>query len=241
MNFQTDPLRREVTIRTRGLCHTFGSGEAAREVLHDVELEIRSGELIILMGPSGSGKTTILTLIGCLRTIQKGSAVVLGKELKGASSQELVAMRRRLGFIFQAHNLHASLTAIQNVRMGLEVHGKQAIAGWQEACMRMLDLVGLNGRYDSHPAQLSGGQNQRVAIARALVGNPDIIYADEPTAALDQKTGREAVGLLRRLADRRGTTVLMVTHDHRVLDYADRIIKMEDGRVVAAEVMASST
>jgi putative ABC transport system ATP-binding protein len=226
--------RPEITIRTRDLGHTFGEGEAARKVLHGVEIDIHAGELVILMGPSGSGKTTLLTLIGCLRGIQEGSAEIMGQELNGASQQLRASMRKRLGFIFQAHNLHSSLTAIQNVRMGLEVHGRDPMRNWREACERVLDLVGLEDKHHSHPANLSGGQKQRVAIARALVGNPDIVLADEPTAALDQKTGREAVALLRRLADARGTTILMVTHDHRIQDFADRIVEMEDGRVVGA-------
>ncbi len=222
----------ESAIVTNGLCHYFGSGEARFKALTDVNVEVKRGEVVILMGPSGSGKTTLLTLVGCLRSVQEGSAVLLGQELLNADEHQLMHMRRRLGFIFQAHNLHNSLSAIQNVRMGLEVHGRRSMKNWKAACQRVLQLVGLSDRIDYPPANLSGGQKQRVAIARALVGNPEIVFADEPTAALDKVTGRQVTEILRRLADERSTTVFMVTHDHRVLDFADRIIKMEDGRIV---------
>ncbi|MDF1812350.1 MAG: ATP-binding cassette domain-containing protein [Verrucomicrobiales bacterium] len=222
----------EFSLVTSGLCHSFGKGAATLEVLHDIDFTMRRGELVILMGPSGSGKTTLLTLVACLRRIQKGHVQLLGQELSGASEKILTRMRQRLGFIFQAHNLHSSLTSIQNVRMGLEVHGPDALRNWQKTCGRVLELVGLGDRLDYFPAQLSGGQKQRVAVARALVGCPDIIFADEPTAALDMVTGRQVVELLRKLADQRGTSIFMVTHDHRILEYADRIVKMEDGRII---------
>ncbi|QDU87043.1 Macrolide export ATP-binding/permease protein MacB [Pirellulimonas nuda] len=219
-------------IATRGLSHTFGAGSVRVKVLHDIDLSIDRGEVVILMGPSGSGKTTLLTLVGCLRSVQSGSAQLLGQELAGADDPTLMRMRRRVGFIFQAHNLHESLTAIENVRMGLEVHGPRAMRGWRPAAQRVLDLVGLEDRLDFLPEKLSGGQKQRVAVARALVGNPDVVFADEPTAALDSKSGHQVMQILRSLADQRGTTVFVVTHDHRVLDLADRIVQMEEGRIV---------
>ncbi len=220
------------SIITRDLCHSFGSGQTKVRVLHNLNLNIRRGEVVILMGPSGSGKTTLLTLVGCLRSVQSGSVKLLGQELYGAKNTLLTQMRRRLGFIFQAHNLHESLTAMQNVRMGLEVHGPKAVRNWRVACERVLQLVGLGDRLNFMPDQLSGGQKQRVAVARALVGNPEVVFADEPTAALDKESGHNVVELLRKLADERGTTVFIVTHDHRVLDVADRIIQMEEGRIV---------
>jgi putative ABC transport system ATP-binding protein len=168
-----------------------------------------------------------------LRNVQAGSVSLLGTELKDAPETVLVHSRRRLGFIFQAHNLHESLTAMQNVRMGLEVHGKAALEHWQEAAAHLLTLVGLGERLDYLPGNLSGGQKQRVAVARALVGNPDVVFADEPTAALDTQSGLQVVGMLKRLGQERGTTTLMVTHDNRVLEMADRIITMEDGRIIA--------
>jgi putative ABC transport system ATP-binding protein len=216
-------------VRIAGLDHAFGEGEARRQVLFDLALEIPRGQFVVLMGASGSGKTTLLTLIGCLRAVQSGSVEVLGTSLAGAEEAVLVATRRRLGFIFQSHNLHESLTATQNVRMGLDVHG--ALPGAEAAARHALGLFGLGDRLDHRPAQLSGGQKQRVAVARALVGNPELILADEPTAALDRENGRQVVEVLRRLARARGTTTLMVTHDGRILQMADRILTMEDGRI----------
>ncbi len=220
-------------IAARGLSHWFGAGESRKQALYDIDLTIGRGELVALVGPSGSGKTTLLTLMGCLRQVQSGSVRLFGQELNGASEAALVANRRRLGFIFQAHNLHESLTALQNVRMGMEVHGGAAMADWRTAAQHMLGLVGLADRMSYLPQNLSGGQKQRVAIARALVGNPDVVFADEPTAALDKDTGHDIVDLLKRLATARRTTTLMVTHDNRVLDLVDRIVTMEDGRIVS--------
>ena len=219
-------------IVTKGLDHSFGAGEARKQVLFDLDLVIDRGKLTILQGASGSGKTTLLTLIGCLRSVEEGSVNLLGTELNGASEDTLVQCRRRLGFIFQAHNLHESLTAMQNVRMGLGVHGPEAVENWREAGTHVLTLLGLNERLDYLPGNLSGGQKQRVAVARALVGNPDIVFADEPTAALDKDSGMTVVNMLKRLGQERGTTTLMVTHDNRILDLADRIITLDDGRIV---------
>jgi putative ABC transport system ATP-binding protein len=218
-------------IVVSGLNHSFGSGEARKQVLFDIDLTLKQGQLVILMGASGSGKTTLLTLIGCLRDVENGSVKLLGNELKDASEKMLVRSRQSLGFIFQAHNLHESLTAMQNVRRGLEVHGPVALKNWKSAAQHVLTLLGLGDRLDYLPGNLSGGQKQRVAIARALVGNPDIIFADEPTAALDKESSQNAVTLLKELALERQTTILLVTHDTRILDMADRIITMEDGRI----------
>ncbi|MEO1423720.1 MAG: ATP-binding cassette domain-containing protein [Pseudomonadota bacterium] len=219
-------------IVAEGLNHWFGSGDARKQAIWDVSLTIARGSLTILMGPSGSGKTTLLTLMGCLRDVQDGSVLLLGDELNGASERRSVALRRRLGFIFQAHNLHESLTATDNVLMGLEVHGRGNPARQREAARHALSLLGLSDRLDYLPANLSGGQKQRVAIARALAANPEIVFADEPTAALDKDSGRVVVETLKALGARRGTTTVMVTHDNRILELADRIITLEDGRVV---------
>ncbi|MFY9460523.1 MAG: ATP-binding cassette domain-containing protein [Aquabacterium commune] len=223
---------RPVSIAVRALQHGFGEGEARKQALFDVDLDIHAGELTVLMGASGSGKTTLLTLLGCLRSVQQGQVALLGQELLHADDATLVRMRRRLGFIFQAHNLHDSLTALQNVRLGLEVHGGDAARQWQPADEHLLGLLGLAERLHYLPSQLSGGQKQRVAIARALVGNPDLVFADEPTAALDRDSALQAVHLLKALARERDTTVLMVTHDSKVIDLADRIVTMEQGRLV---------
>ncbi|HEV2559234.1 MAG TPA: ATP-binding cassette domain-containing protein [Microvirga sp.] len=219
-------------IVVRGLDHWFGEGEARKQALFDLNLTIERGKLTVLLGASGSGKTTLLTLVGCLRRVQAGSVTLLGTELAGANEGTLVACRRRLGFIFQAHNLHESLNALQNVRMGLEVHGRAALREGERACAHLLTLLGLEERTDYFPANLSGGQKQRVAVARALVGNPDIIFADEPTAALDKESALNVVSLLKRLGEERGTTTLMVTHDTKIMDLADRIITLEEGRIV---------
>lgn len=222
-------------VTTIGLNHWFGAGDARKQALFDVNLTLARGSFTALMGPSGSGKTTLLTLIGCLRAVQDGSLHLLGQELRGAGAAELVALRRRLGFIFQAHNLHESLTATQNVMMGVQVHRDVAEAQARAAAVHALGLVGLSDRVDYLPANLSGGQKQRVAVARALVGNPALVLADEPTAALDKDSAAEVVDLLKRMGQARGTTTLLVTHDNRILDRADRILTLEDGRIMRAE------
>lgn len=226
----TDP------ITVRGLNHFFGSGDARKQAIFDIDLTIQRGSLTILMGPSGSGKTTLLTLIGALREVQAGSVRLLDAELNGAGEALLVHLRRRLGFIFQAHNLHESLTATQNVLMGLEVHGRANADKQLKAAHHMLDILGLADRRNYLPGKLSGGQKQRVAVARALVSNPEIVLADEPTAALDKVSGQTVVELLKALGHARGTTTVMVTHDPRILELADRIIRLEDGRIVADEI-----
>lgn len=218
-------------ISTHHLDHYFGHGELRKQVLFDINLEINPGEIIIMTGPSGSGKTTLLTLIGGLRSAQSGSLQVLGQELCGASPKQLTQARRHHGYIFQAHNLHSSLTALQNVRMGLELHQQISIKEMQQRSTHILEMVGLSDRLDYYPEDLSGGQKQRVAIARALVSQPKIVLADEPTAALDKKSGRDVVDIMQRLAKEQGCTILLVTHDNRILDIADRIIYMEDGRL----------
>lgn len=225
----------ETVVDVRGLNHWFGSGEMKKQALFDVNLTLRRGSFTVLMGPSGSGKTTVLTLVGCLRAVQDGSLLLLGQELNGASEARLVALRRRLGFIFQAHNLHESLTATQNVMMGLQVHGGLSDEVAEKAATHALGLVGLSDRTTYLPANLSGGQKQRVAVARALVSSPALVLADEPTAALDKDSAAEVVDLLKRMGQARGTTTLLVTHDNRILDRADRILTLEDGRIVGVE------
>jgi len=229
-------LEKDYSIIIEGLDHYYGQGEARIQVLFDINISIEKGRLTILRGASGSGKTTLLTLVGCLRRVEEGSVNLLGSELHNAEEDVLVLSRRRLGFIFQAHNLHESLTAMQNVRMGLEVHGKQVTKNWQVAAEHLLTLVGLKDRLHYLPGTLSGGQKQRVAVARALVGNPDIVFADEPTAALDSESGLQVVTMLKQLGKERGTTTLMVTHDDRILNLADRIITIDEGRIVRDEV-----
>ena len=218
-------------ISVQNLNHFFGKGELKKQVLFDINLEINAGEIIIMTGPSGSGKTTLLTLVGGLRSAQEGSLRVLGEELVGASQSRLTLARRNHGYIFQAHNLHNSLTALQNVRMGLELHSRISNAQMKQRSLEMLAAVGLDHRADYYPENLSGGQKQRVAIARALVSHPKIVLADEPTAALDSQSGRDVVNLMQKLAKEQGCTILLVTHDNRILDIADRIVHMEDGKL----------
>jgi putative ABC transport system ATP-binding protein len=196
----------------------------------DNNLEIMPGEIVIMTGPSGSGKTTLLTLIGALRTVQEGRLEVLGRDLGALGPQELVEVRRGIGFIFQAHNLFESLTAYQNVRLAQQLHRTDPKAAHERAVAVLTDL-GLKERIYYKPDSLSGGQRQRVAIGRALVNKPKLILADEPTAALDEKSGRSVVTLLQDLAREQGTTSLIVTHDNRILDVADRIVSLVDGQI----------
>lgn len=225
----------DTSIEASGLNHWFGTGEARKQALFAIDLRIARGSFIVMVGASGSGKTTLLTLLGCLRQIQEGSVILLGQELRHATPAQNVLLRRRLGFIFQAHNLHESLTARQNVLMGLQVKGHLNQALSDRAAAHVLGLLGLADRLDYLPANLSGGQKQRVAIGRALVGNPDVVLADEPTAALDWEAASTVVELLKQLGRARDTTTVMVTHDSRILDRADRILTLRDGRLVGDE------
>jgi putative ABC transport system ATP-binding protein len=218
------------TIQIQNLNHSFGKGNLKIPVLNEINLEIPAGEITILTGPSGSGKTTLLTLIGALRSMQTGSLRVLDRELLAAKQSQLVETRSQIGYIFQAHNLLKSLTAWENVAMPLKLHPQ--IRDRQDRAINVLTAVGLADRTDYYPDNLSGGQKQRVAIARALVSQPKLILADEPTAALDSKSGREVVTLMQTLAKEQNCTILMVTHDNRILDVADRIIQMEDGCLI---------
>jgi putative ABC transport system ATP-binding protein len=219
------------TVAALNLNYAFGQGALRKPVLSDVNLNIYPGEIVILTGPSGSGKTTLLSLIGGLRTVQEGSLQVLGQELQGIGKRQLTKVRNNIGFIFQHHNLLKCLTAYGNVRMSLKLHPEIPKTEYREKSVATLEAVGLGDKVDAYPANLSGGQQQRVAIARALVAQPKLLLADEPTASLDSKTGRDVVDIIQRLAKEEGCSVLLVTHDNRILDIADRIVRMEDGRI----------
>ncbi|WP_315790770.1 DevA family ABC transporter ATP-binding protein [Fischerella sp. JS2] len=225
-------MKQEPVISIQHINHYYGKGALRRQILFDINLEIYPGEIVLMTGPSGSGKTTLLSLIGGLRSVQEGSLKFLGKELYRASQTKLVNIRRNIGYIFQAHNLLEFLTARQNVQMAVELNKhisqKEAIAKAES----ILRAVGLGQRINYYPDSLSGGQKQRIAIARALVNNPALVLADEPTAALDKQSGRDVVELMQRLAKEQGTSILLVTHDNRILDIADRIVEMEDGILV---------
>lgn len=223
----------KTVISISNLNHHFGEGKLRKQVLFDITVNINAGEIVLMTGPSGSGKTTLLTLVGGLRSAQSGSLQIRGKEFVNATAKQLAQARRKHGYIFQAHNLHHSLTALQNVQMGLEVHGNLSRKEMNQRSTEILEHVGLGERINYYPDSLSGGQKQRVAIARALVSHPKIVLADEPTAALDSKTGRDVVNLMQKLAQEQGCTILLVTHDNRILDIADRIVSLEDGKLVS--------
>ncbi|MEH1892359.1 MAG: DevA family ABC transporter ATP-binding protein [Nostoc sp.] len=220
---------KEPVIAIKNLNHYYGKGALKKQILFDINLEIYSGEIVIMTGPSGSGKTTLLSLIGGLRSVQEGSLKFLGEELVGVSQNKLVQMRRSIGYIFQAHNLLGFLTAKQNVQMAVELNNNISKTEAVAKSKAMLGSVGLEERVDYYPDNLSGGQKQRIAIARALVNRPPLVLADEPTAALDKQSGRDVVEIMQSLAKNQGTTILLVTHDNRILDIADRIVEMEDG------------
>ena len=223
-------------VRARGVSYCFGQRERNNRVLSEVSLAIDPGQLVVMTGPSGSGKTTLLTLIGALRSIQDGSIEVLSHDLAGLEGRDLVRVRRDIGFIFQLHNLFDSLSAYENVKMAMQL-GDCRPADMRRRGVEILERLGLGDRIDHKPKALSGGQRQRVAVARALVNRPKLILADEPTAALDKESGLQVVALLRQLAEEQGSAVIMVTHDHRIVEQADRIVNMVDGTIVSDVVL----
>ena len=222
------------TVSINNLSHFYGKDENKKKVLNNVNFFIEKGELVLLKGPSGCGKTTLLTLIGALRTCQSGDLTVLNNQLNGASRKTRQILRRNIGMIFQGHNLLRCLTAEQNVQMGADLLRNLTYLQRREIARKWLSAVGLEDHHKKLPSALSGGQKQRVAIARALSANPKLLLADEPTSALDSITGREIVSLLKKLAKEQNCSVLMVTHDPRITDMADRILNMEDGKIFNA-------
>jgi putative ABC transport system ATP-binding protein len=219
-------------IRVRGLTKTFGEMSAAVPALRGVDLDVHAGEVMLLMGPSGSGKTTLLSIMGCILKPTGGSVAVHGREITSLGEQELPGVRlQNIGFVFQGFNLFPALTAGENVELALELKGKSGREA-RRGARALLEQVSLAEKYGSYPADLSGGQKQRVAIARALAGEPGIILADEPTAALDFRSGRVVLELLRELAHQCGRAVVVVTHDSRILEFADRTVFIEDGLIV---------
>ncbi len=218
------------------LDHFYGEGASRSQVLFANDITIEAGELVVMTGPSGAGKTTLLTLIGALRTVQKGRIEVLGQDLSQQGERDLVAARRNIGFIFQMHNLFEALTAYNNVRMAMQLGGCP-VGEMRRRGTEILERLGLGRRIDARPRALSVGQCQRVAIARALVNRPRLILADEPTAALDRDSARRVIDLLKETTQEHGSTVLMVTHDHRVIEKADRLVHMVDGRIASDVVL----
>jgi putative ABC transport system ATP-binding protein len=219
-------------ISVRNITKTYGNGRTSFRALDGVDLDVESGELVLLMGPSGSGKTTLLSIIGCILRPTSGVVRILGREVSRFSEGELPRVRlEHVGFVFQGFNLFQALTASQNVELALHLKGMSRREAGRRAA-ELLDQVGLASKRSAYPADLSGGQKQRVAIARALAGEPSIILADEPTAALDWKSGLALMRLLQDLAHQRERAVVLVTHDSRIVEFADRIVRIEDGRIV---------
>jgi putative ABC transport system ATP-binding protein len=220
-------------LEASNLCHVYGEGPTAFTALRDVSLTISRGEVVLLLGPSGSGKTTLLQVLGGLLRPTSGALTLAGQTMTGLDQEQLARLRLgRIGFVFQTYNLFPTLTAVENVAVALDLAGRRGPQA-SEAARALLAEVGLLEHADRYPAELSGGQQQRVAIARSLAADPQLILADEPTAALDSQAGANVVALFRRLADQ-GRAVVIVTHDVRILNRADRIIRMADGRIPSA-------
>lgn len=233
--------RPQAAISARGVSMTYGSGTRAVPVLRNINISIALGEVHFLMGPSGSGKTTLLSILAGILTPTEGDVHLLGQNITHMSRKQLGRFRRsHIGFVFQGFNLFPTLTIAENVEVALNLANVKG-ARAQKMALEQLDLVGLADKARYRPADLSGGQKQRVAIARALVGNPELIMADEPTASLDSVSGHNAVELLQRLAKEAGCTVLVVTHDSRISQFADRVINMEDGYIIDAQPSAYPT
>jgi putative ABC transport system ATP-binding protein len=221
----------EMAIAVRNLTKVYGTGSTAVHALHEVSLDVSSGEVLLIMGPSGSGKTTLLSIMGGILRATSGSVLIHQREIIGLTEKELPRLRRTyIGFVFQGFNLFPALSAGENVAIALDIRGIRGREAHGRA-VAALERVGLGEKVNALPADLSGGQKQRVAIARALIGEPKIILADEPTAALDANSGATVVAMLSQLAHEHGRAVVMVTHDHRTLAYADRIVYVEDGTI----------
>lgn len=220
-------------ITVKNLVKTYGAGETAVHALKRVDLDVSEGELLLLLGASGSGKTTLISIVGCILSATSGSCVIRGTETVGLAQNKLPQVRlENIGFIFQGFNLFPALTAQENVEIALDLKRVRGGAAKKKAA-ELLERVGLKDKLKSRPADLSGGQKQRVAIARALAGEPHIILADEPTAALDSVSGKLIMDLLQELAHEQNRAVVVVTHDNRIFDYADRIVHIEDGEIRA--------
>jgi putative ABC transport system ATP-binding protein len=222
----------QAIVEARALTKTLGTGAAQVDALRGIDLTLRSGELTLLMGPSGSGKTTLLLILGCMLTPTSGNVMLGGASTAGASTEELATIRReRVGFVFQSYHLFPTLTAAENVQLALDVRGDDGKPA-RERAFHALATVGLAQKAGNFPRELSGGEQQRVAIARAIVANPSLILADEPTAALDGVNGRAIMRILADNAHQKDRAVLVVTHDPRIMSFADRIVEIEDGRLI---------
>ena len=227
-------------VEAREIVKDLGEGARRVRALKGVDLVLYPGELTLLMGPSGSGKTTFLSILGCILAPTSGTLTIAGEEVAGYSPEKLADVRRRhVGFIFQSYNLFPTLTALENVRLALDVRGIPS-PNTRAMAETALSEVGLSHRLRNYPRNLSGGEQQRVAVARALASKPTVILADEPTAALDSENGMAVMALLQKIAKDESRTVLAVTHDSRTLPYADRIVRIEDGKIVSEERRAEA-
>jgi putative ABC transport system ATP-binding protein len=229
------PSNSKVILEAQGIVKVLGTAPNDVKVLKGIDLELHTGELTLLMGPSGSGKTTLLSILGCIMKQTSGALRIAGELIEGLSPEQLAKIRRdHIGFIFQSYNLFPTLNAIENVRIALDVRGIKGFAATSRA-EEVLREVGLGHRLTNYPRNLSGGEQQRVAVARAIASSPSIVLADEPTAALDSENGHAVMALLARIAKEQNRSVLAVTHDPRTLGYADRVVRIEDGRIVGEE------
>ncbi len=218
-------------VSIRDVSKVYGSGDASVPALDGISLEVPAGEILLMMGPSGSGKTTLLSIMGCILRPTAGSVVICGRETSNLHERSLPKVRlSHIGFVFQGFNLFPTLSVLENVELALELKGTRGRAA-KRIAGELLDRVGLSDKLAAFPANLSGGQKQRVAIARALAGDPEIVLADEPTAALDSTSGRLVMEMLQSLAHERGRAVVIVTHDNRTAHFADRVVRIEDGRL----------
>ena len=228
---------RDTTIAAscRGVTKCFGKGETMTQALRGIDLEVRAGELFMLVGPSGCGKTTLISVLAGILDQDEGQCALLGQDMSQLSRRERGAFRgKHIGFVFQAFNLVPTLTAAENISLPLLIGGVPRARALEAAAKRLGD-VGLAGKENSLPGDLSGGQQQRVAIARALVHEPDLVVCDEPTSALDHTTGKVVMDLLKSLTAREGRSLVIVTHDPRIFSYADRSAHMDDGRIERIE------
>jgi putative ABC transport system ATP-binding protein len=229
------PSNSKVILEAQGITKVLGTAPNDVKVLKGIDLQLHTGELTLLLGPSGSGKTTLLSILGCILSPTEGRLSVSGFDTDDMSKEELADLRRKhVGFVFQSYNLVPTLTAVENVMLALDLRDLSGPDAYDYA-VDALEAVGLGHRINAMPSKMSGGEKQRVSIARSLAGSPSVILADEPTAALDAKNGMAVMELLARVAQDTGRAVLAVTHDHRTLQFADRIITIDDGRIAGSE------